>query len=62
MMLHARIALAMLCAWGALLGGAYLLITSSGLVALVAFIGLSGLGVLILPASIRAPPDDVTRD
>lgn len=56
-MLHLRIALAMLCAWAALLGGAYLLFTSSGLVSLVCFVGLSGIGVLVLPTELQRPPD-----
>lgn len=52
-----RIALALLCAWAAILGAAWALLGGhGGLLALVVFIGATLLGVLILPASISEPP------
>jgi hypothetical protein len=62
MMARFRIALAMLCAWVALIGAAVLLWRGpGGLGALLWFVFVSGAGVLILPASIQYGPDDGAR-
>lgn len=52
-----RLALAMLCAWVAIIGAAVLLVRGpGGLSALLWFIGWPLVGVLILPASVYRPP------
>ena len=57
MMDRARIALAMLCAWVAIIGATVLLIRGPrGLSALVWFLAWPLVGVLILPASVYQPP------
>jgi hypothetical protein len=62
MMARIRIALAMLCAWVALIGAAVLLIRGpGGMGALLWFVFASGVGVLILPASIQHRPADGQR-
>jgi len=59
MMLRFRIALAMGCAWVAIIGAAVLLWRGpGGLGALLWFVFVSGAGVLILPAEIQQRPAD----
>lgn len=62
MMVRLRIALAMICAWVAIVGAAVLLWRGpGGLGALLWFVFASGAGVLILPAEIQRRPDDGQR-